>query len=160
MQSRARKVQTPQSHREVSGLNTVDYTVAFELPFAEFTPDSAEKWAREVWEGSPAAVRVFLLTGWRFVLWLRLGPLRNKHHVLGWRIESIEPKLIVLSASSWLMHARNIIEVDRERRRLVWSTLVQHRNPVSRVVWAMVVTIHKLTIPRLLDRAARAEQVR
>lgn len=101
-------------------------------------------------------MRVFLVIGWRAVLGLRLGARRDGEHVLGWRLDRSSDYRVVLRQDSWLITAANVVEVDDAS--VGWTTSVHYRRPLARLVWALVLPAHSLTIPWRLRRAARARQ--
>lgn len=127
-----------------------DYTDVFEVTLAGVDALSAEQWSRAVLEGAPRPVRWFLLTGWRAVLGLRLGPPSSPDHVLGWRIASNDAEMIRLESHSSLMTAWLILRVTGST--VVLSTNVDYARRMSRPLWAAVGPIHRRTIPYLLGR--------
>lgn len=150
----ARRVKVPDRTLMVEQISDADYCCAFELPRSATGRCTAEQWSRAVFEGSPMPVRAFLTVGWRIVLWLRLGPRPAEDHVLGWRIRSAQPDLLVLEQDSPLITAHNVVHVDDTR--VIWTTFVGYRNFVGRVAWALTVPFHIAVIPRLLRHAAHA----
>jgi hypothetical protein len=150
----ARRVEVPGRVLRLEEFPRADYACAFEVVRSATDQRTAEQWARTVFERPPLPVRAFLIFGWRIVLGLRLGPRRSVDHVLGWRIRSAQPDLLILEQDSRRITAQNVVQVDSTR--IVWTTLVGYRNFVGRVVWALTAPFHIATIPRLLRRAARA----
>ena len=68
-----RLAEVPEELTGASSLQDPAYVDAFDIDLASPAP-SAELWARSVFEGAPAAVRWFIVIGWRVGLGLRLGP--------------------------------------------------------------------------------------
>jgi Protein of unknown function (DUF2867) len=134
-------------------ISPADYICAFELPRPAANWRTAEQWSRAVFEGAPIPVRALLILGWRIALDLRLGPRKAKDHILGWRIRSAQPDLLVLEQDSYLITGHNVVQVDDTR--VVWTTFVGYRNVLGRVAWALVVPFHIFTIPRPLQHSAR-----
>jgi Protein of unknown function (DUF2867) len=151
----ARRIQAPDRTLMLEEIPDADYICAFEFPRSARDRRTAEQWAQAVFEDPPMPVRTFLTLGWRIVLGLRLGPRPAKDHVLGWRIRSAQPDLLVLEAASHLITAHNVVQVDDTR--VVWTTFVGYHNFVGRVAWALTVPFHIAVIPRLLRHAARAD---
>ena len=149
----ARRVETPDRTRMLDDIPHADYTCAFEVARPTTDRRTAEQWARAAFECAPMSIRVFLTIGWRIVLGLRLGPLSATDHVLGWRIRSAQPDLLVLEQDSPLITAHNAVQVDDTR--VVWTTFVGYRNFLGRVAWALTALFHIVTVPALLSRAAR-----
>lgn len=149
----ARRVQAPDRTLMLEEISHADYTCAFALPRLAVDRRTAEQWSRAVFEGPPMPVRAFLTLGWRIVLGLRLGPRPAKDHVLGWRIGSAQPDLLVLEQYSPMITAHNVVQVDD--KHVIWTTCVSYRNMAGRVAWALTVPFHLATIPCLLRRAAR-----
>ena len=129
-----------------------DFACAYEIAIAANDHRSSEQWARAAWEGSPAALRWFMLAGWRFVLGLRLGPRSSPDHILGWRIVDQSSDETVCQLRSGFLNAYNTFRsVDG---RLVWSTFVSYERPVARVVWPPVSLLHRPLVRVALRRAA------
>jgi|RhiMethySRZTD1v2_1073278.scaffolds.fasta_scaffold1326485_2 uncharacterized protein DUF2867 len=151
--NRVRRVEAPERTRMLKDIPDADYTCAFEITRPATDQRTAEQWSRAVFEGPPMPVRAFLTAGWRLVLGLRLGPRPAAGHVLGWRIRSAHPDLLMLEQASPLITAHNVAQVDDTR--VVWTTFVGYRNLFGRVLWALALPFHISTIPRLLRYAAR-----
>ena len=113
---------------------------------------SAEEWARAVWEGAPAALRLLMVAGWRLVLRLKLGPRSDDGHVLGWTITNRSPDQVVVEAVSPLLTAQNTFLRDGDR--IVWSTFVRYERGVARLVWLPVSLLHRLLVRFSLGHAA------
>lgn len=154
--SRAHRVEVPPQIAATFAHSTADYGVAFALTQEGTGSRSPLQWARAVFEGAPGPLRWFVVFGWRHVLGLRLGPWPSDDHVLGWTIADgdLVPGSIALTAESRFLRASNIVTV--EESTVTWVTLVHYSSAAARPLWAMARPIHKLTIPYLLTRAARA----
>jgi hypothetical protein len=139
--------------------STADYVAAFALTTEAAGTKTALQWAREVFEGAPAAVRWCIVFGWRRALRLKLGPRPSDDHVLGWAVADgdLVPGSTGLLAESRLLRAHNIVVV--EPSTVTWVTLVHYSHPVARPLWAMARPIHHLTMRYLLARAARSDEV-
>jgi hypothetical protein len=129
-------------------------TVSFRHAVTDRSPATAEEWARAVLERSPAALRWFLVAGWRLVLQLRLGPRSSADYVLGWRIEDRTPQRVSLVADSPLVDACNSVELADGVA--TWTTLVAYRRFPARVIWMLALPIHKASMHYLLRRAANS----
>jgi len=156
---RVRRVEVPQPIAATFARSTANYAAAFALTTDTATTRTALEWAREVFDGAPAAVRSCLVFGWRRALGLQLGPRPSDQHVLGWAVEQgdLVPGSTDLHAESRFLRARNIVMV--EPSTVTWVTLVHYSHAVARPLWAMARPIHHLTIRLLLTRAARAAEV-
>ncbi len=163
MESRVQRVEVPPT---IAAERPYDYASAFALtlavspgrstPSTRTAPRTAEQWARAVFEGAPAALRWFIVFGWRFVLGLRLDPDSAADRVLGWTVEATAsaPDTVTLAAASRFLRAENIVAVDEEV--VVWVTVVRYESRAARPLWAVAAAIHHRTIPFLLGHAARA----
>lgn len=129
-----------------------DFACGYEIVVAPEDNRSSEQWARAAWEGAPAALRWFMLAGWRFVLGLRLGPRRSADHVLGWQIVARRPDETVCQLRSSFLGAYNTFRLAEGR--LVWSTFVTYERPVARLVWPPVSLLHRPLVRFALRRAA------
>jgi Protein of unknown function (DUF2867) len=139
---------------EIDPLERSDYATAFSVPRRAADERSAEQWARAALEGAPAALRAFVVVGWRYGLGFRLGPRASGDHVLGWRIASNMPDTIVLALQSPLVTARKVVRV--ETARVVMTTFVRYERPAGRALWCAVTPVHHRTEPYLLRRAIAA----
>lgn len=139
----------------VPGGGHYDYADAFEIHLP--TPDgrTAEEWARSGLERAPTAVRRLVVWVHRHVLGFPLDPRPAPGTVLGWRIRSSEPEVIVLEAESGLLHG---ILVGRrgDATRTELTTFLFYRRPrLARLVWTLVGPLHRAVAPLLLTRAAK-----
>jgi hypothetical protein len=139
-----------------SGFSTYDYADAYDVEIAATDPRSAEEFAREALERSPAALRRFIVSAHRYVLRFRLAPLDAPGHVLGWRIVEATPDLVRLEAESPLARA-TLVGRRVEPTRVRLTTVLAYRRPVIiRAIWTAVGPAHRRIAPYLLDRAARS----
>jgi hypothetical protein len=118
----------------------------------ELTPprtEDAEWWARRTFERLPRVVRSGLVLGWRFPLALRLGP----GGILGWRVSHDADGGVRMSAEGPLCTAANIVRVVDGT--VVWTTVVDPKNTLGRVIWAAAAQVHERTLPMMLRHAAR-----
>ena len=129
-----------------------DFACGYEIAVAPQDNRSSEEWARAAWEGAPAALRWFMLAGWRFILGLRLGPRQSADHVLGWQIVDRGPDETVCQLRSRFLRAYNTFRLTEGR--LVWSTFVAYEHPVARLVWPPVSLLHGPLVRIALRRAA------
>lgn len=136
----------------VSPLPRSGYAAAFELGRAATDTRSPEQWARAAWEQAPAPVRWLLLVGWRIGLGLRLAPPGASAQVLGWAMTTTTGQAVVLDARSWLMSARNVVELRGTRVR--WTTFVRFDRRPASTLWFLAAPVHHFTIRYLLRRAA------
>ncbi|WP_409463737.1 hypothetical protein [Amycolatopsis sp. GA6-003] len=137
----------------VGALSSAGYVGGLE--FSDPTPGvrSPEHWARAVWEQAPRPVRVFLRFAWRVGLGLRLGPRDSPTQVLGWTLVSSTGQAAVLEARSWLLTARNVVELRGTRVR--WTTFVRFDRRPAAALWSLAVPLHHALMSRLLRRAAQ-----
>ena len=138
------------------GGRTPDFACAVEMAPAPGLDPYSLRWARAAWEGSPAALRWFLVAGWRFVLGLRLGPLDSPGHVLGWSIEQADPDETICHQASWFLEAYNAFRVSAGG--VTWTTTVLYRHPMARVIWPPVSLLHRPLVRLCLAGAAKRIQ--
>jgi hypothetical protein len=150
-QRAATKVEVSDSSRALDTLTAPDYEISFELSIGPADVRTAEGWARACFERASRPVRWFLVGGWRFGLGLKLGPRPSTSHVLGWRIETSSPEVVILEARSRLMTAHNLLEVHDDR--VVVTTFVRYEKRAARWLWLAASQLHRLIVPRLLNRA-------
>ncbi|ATY13415.1 hypothetical protein CU254_25500 [Amycolatopsis sp. AA4] len=137
----------------VGALPSAGYAGGFE--FSDPAPGlrSPEQWARAGWEQAPRLVRGFLRFAWRAGLGLRMGPKDSPTHVLGWALVSSTEQAAVLEARSWLLTARNVVELRGTRVR--WTTFVRFDRRPAAALWSLAVPVHHALMSRLLRRAAQ-----
>ena len=142
----------PEEIRAVETLADPSYTYACEVETSPMDSRSPEQWARAVFEGAPTPLRWFIVLGWRVALGLRLGPRQSPSYVLGWKILSTTPDVVVLGVESFLLRAQLVIRVHESQ--VLHATFVHYERRAARVVWTVAAPIHRLVIPFLLRHAA------
>src|SRR5438132_7170862 len=100
MPSKTHTVAVPDEIGARQGLAAPDFAYACQLDLNTPATQSAEQWARAVFEDAPRLLRSFIVSGWIVGLGLRLGPRRSRSYVLGWSIVSNTPEVIVLGVGS------------------------------------------------------------
>ena len=140
-----------------SSIAALDYADAFEVARRPRDRRSAERWARDGFEGLPVATRRSLLAVHRWILGFRLGPWTSPGHVFGWRIVTSEPELLHLEARSTLLSGHMVWRLHHEQ--LVMSTLLQYEmRRTASAVWAVLGNVHRGGAPYLLGLAAAPAQ--
>ena len=129
-----------------------NFAYACQLDLDMDTAQSAEYWARAVFEGAPRSLRWFIVTGWIAGLGLRLGPRRSRSYVLGWNIVSNTPEVIVLGVESFMLTARLVVRVREST--VVHATFVRYERAPARIIWPIAAIVHRRVIPFLLRYAA------
>ena len=128
-----------------------DYVTSFAADVADADAESAEHWARRILEGAPLPLRLFVLTGWRLVLRLRLAPRRAAGTVAGWTISQATPDLVTLEVDSSLVHARKVLNL--ESSRLILTTQVWYARTRGRVLWSALAPVHHRIEPLIVSLA-------
>jgi hypothetical protein len=146
---RARRVEVD---KEIDDVPAPGYASAFEVDFPPTDLRSPEQWARDTFEGAPRVMRWFVLMGWRYVMWFRLGPRQCPDHVLGWSIAASAADAMTLEVRSGLATAHKVVRVEVDR--VVMTTFVVFERRLGRAVWSAITPIHHRTEPYLLRRAA------
>jgi uncharacterized protein DUF2867 len=129
-----------------------DFTCAYAVDIPIDDERSSEQWARAAWEHAPVPLQWLMVTGWRFVLGLQLGPPDSSDHILGWRIVDRGPHRIVCQARSRFLNAYNVFQ--RIDETFLWSTEVTYDRLIGRVIWLPVSPVHRLLARTALRRAA------
>jgi hypothetical protein len=131
-----------------------DYADAFEVARDPADPRSAERWARDGFEGLPYPARSFVLFVHRHVFGFDLGSWESPDHVFGWEIVESEPLVLHLRADSGLMQGRMVWRLHEDR--LVMNTYLRYgRRRTASSIWAVLGNIHRGGSPGLLGLAAR-----
>jgi Protein of unknown function (DUF2867) len=151
--TRVRRIDVSEQTRALDKLSEPHYGATWEVAIADGNARSAERWARDTFEGAPPALRTFLVLGWRAGLGLRLGPRPSPDHILGWKILTEAPDLIIMSVQSAALGTAHLM-VQVESSRVALTSLVRYEKKWARPVWSAVQPIHHLVIPYLLRRAA------
>jgi len=136
---------------EETALDGYHYASSFAVGIRSGDTRSSEQWVRSMFENASAPVQTFVLFGWKNLLQLRLGPKSSSDYVLGWKVTSTTPEVIVLDVQSPLLQVRKVLRV--EASRVVTTTCVRYDLWAARVIWAMVAPVHHRTEPFLLGRA-------
>ncbi|HEY2579630.1 MAG TPA: DUF2867 domain-containing protein [Streptosporangiaceae bacterium] len=138
--------------RALSRFPHTDYADTFEIAVAPGRR-TAEQWARAVFEGAPAGMRMLLTGGWR-LLGVQLAPPRVAGYVQGWRIVKNSPDAVVLQARSIAgLTARLVLQADAPVLR--FATFVRCDGLIGRAIWFGVAPLHRLIVSRLLGDAAQ-----
>jgi hypothetical protein len=146
-----REVALPASARALASLSRVDYTDAWVLETPRSEERTGEEWARTMLEEAPAETRRMLRRGW-FSLGVRLGSTADRRRVLGWPVRQSTTDHAVLGAHSLFgMEAELLFK--RERGRVLFATLVKHKNPLFRVFWEAFSHQHRRVVRHLLRQA-------
>lgn len=147
------QVVLPSAARRRSTLSRLDYTDGFLVETDTARRRTPEQWARVMLEGAPAIMRRTLPWGWRS-LGLKHGPTRSDEFVLGWEVRRSTPDFALLGADSHFgMPAELLFEC--RPRALLFATLLQHDNPISRVRWSAIAPFHRQVVRYLLGQASK-----
>ena len=134
-----------------------DYADAFAVARRPEDRRSAERWARDGFEGLPVVTREAGLFAHRRLLGFRLGPWGSPDHVFGWRIARSEPELLGLEARGRWLSAHMVWRLHEAR--LVMSTFARYEMPrTGWTVWTTLGGIHRASTPYLLRLAATAPE--
>jgi hypothetical protein len=144
------QIEVPAEARAVSAFPRADYEDAFVVDVGPTHERTAEQWARAVLEGPPATTRAKLTSGWSMI-GLRLGGERS---VLGWTVRRSTDDFVLLGADSRIGMPAELLFM-RRARSLLFSTFVQRKNPLARLVWARVEPVHGPIVRGLLEDARR-----
>lgn len=148
-----RRIDVSEQTRAVDTLSEPDYGASWEVAPPGGDERSAEQWARATFEEAPNALRAFIVAGWSVGLGLRLGPRPSPDYVLGWRILTNTPDLIIMTVQSALLGTAHLVfEVESSRVRL--TSFVRYEMRSARPIWSAVQPIHHQVVPYLLGRAA------
>jgi hypothetical protein len=142
------------------GNDRYDYADAFEIRLPEPDPRSAEEFMRCALEQAPLPVRRSIRIVHRHLLRIRLGPRSSPDHIIGWRIVTSEPEVVLLEAKSQLL-GRGVLVMRRPDPTLavVTTYLFYTRPAVASLVWKVVGPRHRMIVPYLLQRAAVMRRV-
>jgi hypothetical protein len=142
-----RRIPLPEFASGVSELARIDYSDAFAVATGAPGARTAEQWARAILEPDAARLR----PGWA-ALGLRVD---DDAGIAGWRVLRNDPDTVLLGADSRLgMPGELLVAVRGDD--LVFATMISHRTPATRPMWAAVLPVHLATVRRLLSDAASA----
>jgi hypothetical protein len=149
----ARQIPVPDDVPELGTLPRIDYADAFLVDTSAHPDWTAERWAKAVLEDAPAATRAQLLSGW---LALGLKSAAPGPSILDWAVRSSAPDALLLGRDSRIGMPAELLFTLRPEG-LLFGTLVHHRTPATRAVWAAVLRTHVRTVLGLLERAASSD---
>lgn len=135
-----------------STLARIDHVDAHVMHVESGALSSPEAWAREILEGTSAAMRIRLRAGWTM---LGIG----LHHgepdtIAGWPITHNSAEYVRLQGDSRIgLTGELITRVTRDG--VVFATVVQLSNPIARSVWARVLPTHLAIVRSLLEDTAQ-----
>ncbi|KAA9149193.1 hypothetical protein FPZ12_043770 [Amycolatopsis acidicola] len=147
-----RRMPVTEGLRAACTLPRIDRGTAFAATIPEFPGKSPEEWARAVFEGAPAPVRVFLRAAWRCGLGVHLGPFPSAEFVLGNEIVRTGDGSVTLEMRGPLLAAQNVVAVAGST--LEWATFLDFRGVAGRVLWSLAEPVHHRLLPALARRAA------
>jgi hypothetical protein len=114
-----------------------------------------EAWARRTLEDGPAALRWFVMLGWRYILGLRLARGRSADHVAGWPIVRNDPGVVVLGVDSRMLgHCRLTFTADDSSATA--GSNIELTKPGARALWTLAGVLHRRILPILFGHAARS----
>jgi hypothetical protein len=142
-------VAVPDDVRALSTLSRVDYADSFILDI-EDRDWTAERWAREMLEEAPVAMRARLLAGWR-ALGLKGG---GTGAILEWDIRRSSADTVLLGRDSRIGMPAELLFTLRPEG-LLFATFVHHGTVATRATWAAVEPAHVRIVLTLLEAAGR-----
>lgn len=152
-----REVAVSPAAQKLSTLSRVDYADAYLLEPDPIPERTAEQWARAILEDAPAATRRTLRRAW-FALGVRLGSTADDRLVLGWEVRRATQDVALLAATSLIGIDAEVL-CKREQNALLVASFMQLKNPVARVVWAIVAPRHRRVLRHLIRQADRRAAV-
>jgi hypothetical protein len=155
-EDRVRQISVPRGARALSTLGRIDYQDAFLVDIDPDAYQTAEQWARAIFEDAPFDIRAALVAGWS-ALGLKLYKSRSGRSVLGWHVRDSAPDFVLLGADSRIGMPGELL-VKREPEALLFATFVQHGNLIARGIWAAVEATHVRTVRDVLNEASRRIQ--
>lgn len=151
-----RRVDMPSDVDGTSALDRADYRDAFLARGTDPMAADAVEWIRQTFESAPAPLRGFLRAGWS-LFGARLARPGTPGHVLGWRIGLADPDRVRLEVR-WAIGLRANLVLYRGADTLLLATFVRHDRAASRLLWPLLVPVHRLTLRALLTRVVRARR--
>jgi hypothetical protein len=152
-----RQISPPPVARRLSTLPRIDYADAFTVEVRAGDARPAEEWARAMLENAPPDTRRALHRGWSS-LGLRRGSMQDADRILGWEVVRSSPAYVLLHADSPLGLVGELL-YRREPDAVLFSTLVELKNPLIRAIWAAVIPGHQRTVRSLLEQMVAREKL-
>jgi hypothetical protein len=147
------QITVPPTAQALSSLPRIDYAEAFLIETNSARQWSAERYAREVLDGAPLAMRGQLLLGWS-AIGLKPAIGGATRSILGWQIRESPPEFVLLGRDSLIGMPGELL-FRSEGDALLFCTFVQHTNFVARATWASIESRHVQIVRDLLSQAAR-----
>jgi hypothetical protein len=141
----------PEAIRSRDTLADPDYADLITVRTGEVTDKSPEEWARAALEDTPtgrSAPRLWRLLG------VRLGPRPSPDYVQGWKIAERGDDWIRIEATSWLMTAHAVVQV--EDLQVSVALFVRYDRPIAALIWPPVSVVHRRAVPVILRQALKA----
>lgn len=149
----AKRIAVPDEARSRSPLKRPDYQDTFAIGAPGADAESAEQWARRVFEAAPAPVRMITRLGW-LSFGAKLGPAGSPDHVAGWTIGQAEKDWIRLEVV-WAVGLRAHLVLRPKTSSFALSTFVEYDRRAARFVWPGVMPVHWVIVRYLLGHAAK-----
>jgi hypothetical protein len=149
-----RRVALPTDVGRVCTLSRVDYSDTFVVEATSHADRSPLQWARVILEDAPLSFRASAPLVW-LALGLKHGSPVAPRFVLGWEIRRDKPTVALLGADSRIGMPAELL-VRREGSLLLFATLIEHRNPAVRALWAAMTPMHQRVVRQRLEEAGRA----
>lgn len=143
------QVPVPEFVPQLSMLPRVDYSDAFVVAAAGHPDRSAEQWARAILEHTGASAQLH-------AAWTALGlRVDDENGVAGWRLRRNDPDTVLLGADSRVGMPGELL-IALRGGELVFATMLSHRTPATRPVWAAVESGHLAKVRQLLTLASES----
>jgi hypothetical protein len=146
----------PEAIRRLDTLVDPDYTDLFTAAPIHVTAKSPEGWARAIFDGAPAALRLLIPVVHRWLLGLRLGPRSSPAHILGWKISDRGEDYVTLEVACWFMTPHLLLKT--EDNQISVATLICYDRSAARCIWPPVSIVHRHVGIALLRHALRSHQ--
>lgn len=156
-QWRTKRIGVPDEIRSRTSLTHIDYQDALVVGTRDASSDNAEQWIRRMFESAPTPLRAFIRFGW-LMCGAKLGPYPAPDYVVGWRIGENEPDLIRIDVE-WRVGLRAQLVLHTQPSSIVFATFVAHHRRAARILWPVLVPVHKMTVRYLIARAARTRAI-
>jgi hypothetical protein len=143
-----READLPPDAAALSTLPRLDYHDCFVVDRIDRRDRTPEQWARVLVEGASPKMRRALRTAW-LALGVKLGPADAPDLVLGWPIRRSTADHVLLGTESHAGFSAELL-LRLEQPTLLFATLVQLHNPLTRGLWALITPGHQRTVRHVL----------
>jgi hypothetical protein len=130
-----------------------DYADCFEIQLHQPDVHTAEEWIRTALERSPSLRQLIRIVHVHVARFHLSSPGSDADHILGWRIASATPDVVLLETAGPLLRAA-IVARRHSPTSATLTTFLYYERLLTRPMWWAIGPLHRRIVPYLLEHAA------